>query len=86
MLMVRLLTTIHIDSETTVSWFPSSRQRCTLSRTTARALRESLRRTTANLLKLQELLRQSEETIRRLRDPAPGTDPAPIEIPPSPGQ
>jgi hypothetical protein len=84
--MVRLLTTIHIDSETTVSWLPSSRQRCALSRATARAIRESLRRTTANLLKLQELLRQSEETIRRLQDPEPGTDPAQVQMPPSAGQ
>jgi hypothetical protein len=84
--MVRLLTTIHIDSETTVSWLPSSGRGCALSRATARAIRESLRRTTANLLKLQELLRQSEETIRRLQDPTAGTPAAQIEIPPSPGR
>ena len=67
--MVRLLTTLHIDSETTISWLPSSGQRCSLSRSAARAIRDSLRRTTATILRLQELLHQSDKTLERLRDP-----------------
>jgi hypothetical protein len=66
--MVRLLTTLHIDPETTISWLPSTGQRCKLSRSTTRALRESLRRATATILRLQELLSQSDETLDRLRD------------------
>jgi hypothetical protein len=83
--MVRLLTTLHLDSETTISWLPSSRQRCTLSRTTARAIRDSLRRATATILRVQELLRQSDETIERLRTAAPGPLSASIDADP-PGQ
>ncbi len=80
--MVRLLTTLHIDSETTISWLPSSGQRCSLSRATARAIRDSLRRTTATILRLQELLHQSDETIERLREAAPDALPADIGAPP----
>jgi hypothetical protein len=69
--MVRLLTTIHIDSETTITWLPSSRKRFSLSRATAQAIRESLRHTTATVLHLQELLSQSDETIERIRDTSP---------------
>jgi hypothetical protein len=83
--MVRLLTTLHIDSETTVSWLPCSGQRCSLSRTTAKAIRDSLRRTTAAILRVQELLHQCDETIQRLRAAAPGSLSAGIE-PDPPGQ
>ncbi len=83
--MVRLLTTLHIDSETTVSWLPNSRQRCSLSRTTARAIRNSLRRATATALRVQELLHQSDQTMARLRAAAPDELSQSIELPP-PGQ
>jgi hypothetical protein len=81
--MVRLLTTLHLDSETTISWLPSSRQRYTLSRTTARTIRDSLRRTTATILRVQEMLRQCDETIQRLRAAAPGPLSAGIEPDPT---
>jgi hypothetical protein len=80
--MLRLLTTLHLDSETTISWLPCSRKRCRLSRSTARAIRDSLRRTTANILRLQELLRLSDETLERLRAADPSALPAGLESPP----
>jgi hypothetical protein len=80
--MIRLLTTLSIDSETSISWLPSSGQRCSLSRATARAIRDSLRRTTATILKLQELLHQSDETLRRLGASASDELAAGIEPPP----
>jgi hypothetical protein len=67
--MVTLMTTVYIDRETAISWQSSCKERCSLSRATAEAIRESLRRTTATILKLHELLSQSDETIRRLRTP-----------------
>jgi hypothetical protein len=67
--MVTIMTAVPVDSETAIAWQDSSRQRCSLSRTTVEAIRESLRRTTATILKLQELLSQSDETIERLRTP-----------------
>ena len=71
LIMVRVLTTIHIDSETTISWLPSSRKCFALSRATARALRDSLRSTTATVLHLQELLSQSDAALGRIRDTSP---------------
>jgi hypothetical protein len=63
------MTAVYIDSETAMSWQDSSKERCSLSRTTAEAIRTSLRRSTATLLELQELLSKSDETIERLRTP-----------------
>ena len=81
--MIRLLTTLHIDSETTISWLPNSGQRCSLGRSSVRAIRDSLRRSTAAILHLQDLLHQSEETIERLRAADPGPLPAGTEPPPT---
>jgi hypothetical protein len=67
--MVTLMTTLYIDSETAMSWQNSSKEHGSVSRSTAEAIRESLRRTTATILKLQELLAQSDATIERLRTP-----------------
>jgi hypothetical protein len=67
--MVTLMTAVYVDTDTAISWQSSCKERSLLSRNTAEAIRVTLRRTTATILKLQELLSQSDETIERLRTP-----------------
>jgi hypothetical protein len=62
------MTAVYIDSDTAISWHPSSKECRGLSRAAVEAIRNSLRRTTATVLKLQDLIVQSDETIERLRD------------------